>query len=273
MVDYGYCIQDLFDIHLNSSDPLFSSNPLDSPSPLDSSSPPDNLPVLIDPKTSTPSIATMANEHDAGKSLKRKPSLQKCVEWLTKRKSFATLVEKTAMASSHKRATSPIREHTFPCPVDASPSPTKPASPTATIPGPSRMAQPSIPSRAATPPPKIDVHISTSPIDWYSWVLPPPKPAAADTRDRGGRPLPLSISKEEVAALRGEARQNIRARAAAAIAGAAAVVALPDADWVTALAGVAAAGPATTAPASITASASTTVLASSPAAAAKFRDN
>lgn len=267
MFDYGYCIQDLFDIHLDSSNPLFSSNPLDSPSPLDSSSPPDNLPVLIDPKTSTPSIATMANEHDAGKSLKRKPGLQKCVEWLTKRKSFATLVEKTAMASSHKRATSPIREHTFPCPVDASPSPTKPASPTATIPGPSRMAQPSIPSRAATPPPKIDVHISTSHIDWYSSVLPPPKPAAADTRDRGGRPLPLSISKEEVAALRGEARQNIRARAAAAIARAAAVVAIPDADWVTALAGVAAAAPATTAPAS------TTVLASSPAAAAKFHDN
>lgn len=185
----------------------------------------------------------MDNEHDAGKSLKRKPSLQKCVEWLTKRKSFATLVEKTAMASSHKRATSPIREHTFPCPVDASPSPTKSASPTATIRGPSRMAQPSIPSRAATPPPKIDVHISTSPIDWYSSVLPPPKPAAAETRYRGGRPLPLSISKEEVAALRGEARQNIRARAAAAIARAAAVVAILDADWVTALAGVAAAAP------------------------------
>lgn len=144
----------------------------------------------------------MANEHDAGKPLKRKPSLQKCVEWLTKRKSFASLVEKTAMASSHKRATSPIREDTFPCPADASPSPTKPTSPTATTQGPSRVAQPSIPSRATTPPPKIDVHISISPIDWYSPVLPPPKPAAAaNSHDRGGRPLPLSITKEELAAL------------------------------------------------------------------------
>lgn len=203
----------------------------------------------------------MANEHDAGKRLKRKPSLQKCVEWLTKRKSFASLVEKTAMASSHKRATSPIREDTFPCPANASPSPTKPASPTATTQGPSRMAQPSTPSRATTPPPKIDVHISTSPIDWYSPVLPPPKPAAAaNSRDRGSRPLPLSITKEELAALRGEARQNIRARAA--------VVALPDPDWVTALASVAAAAPDTA-----TASASTTAPAPGTSAAATIRDN
>lgn len=218
----------------------------------------------------------MANEHDAGKSLKRKPSLQKCVEWLTKRKSFASLVEKTATASSHKRATSPIREHTFPCQVEASPSPTKPASPTAATQEQPRMAQPSTPSRATTPPPKIDVHISTSPIDWNSPVLPPPKPAAAaDTSTRGGRPLPLSITKEEVAALRGEARQNIRERAAAAIAAAAAVVALPDADWVTALAGVAAAAPdvKTAAPDATTASASTTALTPGTAAAAKVRDN
>lgn len=268
--------QDLFDIHLDYSNPLFSLNPLDSSNLLDSLdplnplNPLDSPPVLTDPKKFLPSTATMANEHDAGKRLKRKPSLQKCVEWLAKRKSFASLVEKTAMASSNKRATSPIREDTFPSPDAASPSSTRRASPAPTTQEPSRVAQHSTPSRAATtPPPKIDVHISTSPIDWYSPILPPPKPAAAaDSRDRGGRPLPLSITKEELAALRGQARQNIRSRAAAAIAAATAVVALPDPDWVTALASVAAAAPDAT-----TASASTTAPAPGTSAAATICDN
>ncbi|KAK1832580.1 hypothetical protein QBC39DRAFT_329807 [Podospora conica] len=166
----------------------------------------------------------MAPEDQPQRRLKKRPSLQNCLEWLSRRRSFASLMGETTLAASQGRATTPIPEGDVPTEEDTSSNSARPVCGTT--------------PRAATPPPKLDVPISTSPIDWWSPTIPPSKPAAAPTTPPPPKPAAHRratfvqyMTEEGLAEFRRQARQNINERAAAAIAAAAAAVALPGPDY------------------------------------------
>ena len=102
------------------------------------------------------------------RGLKRMPSIQNAIHWLNRRSSrvFESLTGETP--ASQPRPALPTSE-------DASPNS-------------SRLITY---ARTTTTSPRLDVHISTSPIDWFTPAHPRPEPAP-QTSGRFDPPLPLT---------------------------------------------------------------------------------